>query len=207
MILLASYPRSGNTMLRMILWQCLGMPSTSIYPHDLGGNRELECRVGHVAPDRDGVVRCRGSVPLLVKTHQPVAQHGTEPAVYVVRSPRPALVSLWRFWGRSVVLADIVAGRHRFGRISQHVSAWTRRPDTSILRYETMVNETPRVVEQLASWFGVPVLRSDLPGRDVVADGRWIKPASDWREAWTADAEAALHEQNAEGLDFGPPPW
>ena len=35
MIWIASYPRSGNTFLRTILWHCFGLKSASIYPQDL----------------------------------------------------------------------------------------------------------------------------------------------------------------------------
>ena len=39
---LASYPRSGNTYLRTILFNCFGIKTASIYPNDLGGNKTLE---------------------------------------------------------------------------------------------------------------------------------------------------------------------
>src|SRR6266446_6905894 len=35
MVWLASYPRSGNTYLRSILWTCFGLQTGSIYPDDL----------------------------------------------------------------------------------------------------------------------------------------------------------------------------
>jgi hypothetical protein len=31
LVYLASYPRSGNTLLRMILWQCFGLKTVSQY--------------------------------------------------------------------------------------------------------------------------------------------------------------------------------
>ena len=44
---LASYPRSGNTLLRCVLNHCFGLPSTSLYPNDLGRNRTLQRHAGH----------------------------------------------------------------------------------------------------------------------------------------------------------------
>ncbi len=41
-IWLASYPRSGNTLLRTVLYQCFGIQSASVYPNDLGGNKALQ---------------------------------------------------------------------------------------------------------------------------------------------------------------------
>lgn len=47
-IWLASYPRSGNTYLRTVLWHCFELRSASIYPNDLGGNAGLEEYTGHI---------------------------------------------------------------------------------------------------------------------------------------------------------------
>ena len=47
-IWLASYPRSGNTLLRTVLWHCFGLRSASLYPEDLGGNKELKRYIGHI---------------------------------------------------------------------------------------------------------------------------------------------------------------
>ena len=47
-IWLASYPRSGNTLLRTVLWHCFGLRSASLYPEDLGGNAALKSYIGHV---------------------------------------------------------------------------------------------------------------------------------------------------------------
>ena len=68
---LASYPRSGNTFLRTILWHCFGLRSASVYPKDLGGNRALEAviegrhrfgtwPVGGRVPDRDAIAASDG---------------------------------------------------------------------------------------------------------------------------------------------------
>ena len=45
---LASYPRSGNTFLRTILFNCFGIKTASIYPNDLGRRKVLEDFVGHI---------------------------------------------------------------------------------------------------------------------------------------------------------------
>ena len=54
MIWLASWPRSGNTFLRTILWNCFAMKSGSVYPNDLGGDRNLTRVIGHVEHDEIG---------------------------------------------------------------------------------------------------------------------------------------------------------
>ena len=47
-IWLTSYPRSGNTLVRTILYQCFNLKTGSVYSNDLGGNINLENYVGHI---------------------------------------------------------------------------------------------------------------------------------------------------------------
>lgn len=182
-IWLASYPRSGNTMLRTILWNCFGLRSASIYPRDLGGDSELEERVGHIEHDADGRLRFPpGSLPLL-KTHEYPRDQGR--AIYVVRDGRPVSVSLWRFYKGQISLGDIIAGNHRFGTWSAHLRQWEpwRRPETLFLKYEDLVADLQTVLAELARFLERPVISNQLPGRNELArDGRWIRPASNWRE-------------------------
>ena len=66
---LSSYPRSGNTFLRTILFNCFGIKTASIYPNDLGGNKPLENFVGHIEHNLDNTITFeKGSIPI-IKTH------------------------------------------------------------------------------------------------------------------------------------------
>ena len=38
-LFLSSYPRSGNTFLRTVLYQCFNLKSRSVYGKDLGGKK------------------------------------------------------------------------------------------------------------------------------------------------------------------------
>lgn len=69
-IWLASYPRSGNTLLRTILNHCFGLKSASVYTKDLGGNEKLETYVGHIEHDEKGKLSFPNGVLPLIKTHQ-----------------------------------------------------------------------------------------------------------------------------------------
>ncbi|HEY2891184.1 MAG TPA: hypothetical protein VGJ31_11180, partial [Dongiaceae bacterium] len=72
---LASYPRSGNTMLRAMLKQAFGASSYSMYddPADIGMIPEVGCAVGHKPLEtsfRDLYFREQGMIePVFVKTH------------------------------------------------------------------------------------------------------------------------------------------
>ena len=179
---LASYPRSGSTLLRLLLWHGFALPSTSIYLRDLGGNAALEREVGHFelgAAVPDG----SAAGPLLVKTHGPPPDSGA--AIYVVRDGRDASVSLWHFKGRRDSLRAVIGGVLWAGTWAAHVRAWDplARPDTLLLRYEEMACDPSRALESIGTFLGRPVRSTRLPDRAALAalDGRWVRAVpSDW---------------------------
>lgn len=202
-IWLASYPRSGNTLLRCILHQCFGLPSTSVYgPGDLGRNAALERYAGHFnakAPPPE----LASDKPWLVKTHR--RPRDNAPAIYVVRDPRPATVSFWEFQRRRRPLRAIISGDPH-GTWSSHVAAWQPlvRPNTLLLRYEEMVDGLPSVLERLSDFLGLPVLSWEAPPRADIAsvDGRWVREPSDWRLKVTPADLRLLEAINGEMLSM-----
>lgn len=178
---LASYPRSGNTFLRTILWHCFGMVSASVYPNDLGGNRELEHYVGHIEHAGAGRVEFpSGAVPL-IKTHD--YPRDGNPAIYVVRDGIAASVSLFRFYGERMPMRDVIGGKHRFGTWSAHLNAWKpwERTDTLLLRYEQLRDNLPAALESIGAFLERDMVSQIVPERDRIAkvDGRWVRTASD----------------------------
>ena len=177
-IWLASYPRSGNTYLRSILHTCFGLPSTSIYRRDLGGNSALERYAGHFDADATHP-DLSGDKPLLVKTHGHPPDDA--PAIYIVRDGRAASVSLWEFKHRRLPLPEIIVNR----AWSDQVAAWQpwARPDTLVLRYEEMTGDLRVVLRRLGEFLDMPQLASVPPTRAEMAavDGRWVREYSDWR--------------------------
>ena len=85
---LASYPRSGNTYLRTILFNCFGIKTASIYPKDLGGNKILENFVGHIEHSQNKTITFqKGSIPI-IKTHQFNKDDNRSCLLYTSPSPR-----------------------------------------------------------------------------------------------------------------------
>jgi len=195
-IWLASYPRSGNTLLRTILHHCFGLVSASAYPNDLGGSAALEAYVGHVEHDAAGGIRFPDGTLPLIKTHERPSDG--RPAIYVVRDGRAACVSLWAFYDRSLPLAAVISGRHRFGTWSDHLSAWQpwARARTLLLRYEDLAALSPTVLDRLGGFLGRAIIADAIPERDRIAgvDGRWVRPKSDWR-AVLGEGELALFDR------------
>lgn len=187
-IWLASWPRSGNTLLRAILWHRFGLRSASVYANDLEGNTTLESYAGHLergpAPSLgfgDGELK-------LVKTHEKPMDAGR--AIYVVRDGRAACVSLWHYWGGEVPMEDVIEGRHRFGTWADHLEAWKpwERPDTLLIDYRDLTERLPMTLGVLADFLGREVLPGAIPEREKVAQaGRWVRASSDWRDSITRE--------------------
>ncbi len=67
---LASYPRSGNSYLRAILWNCFGLRSGSLYADDLQGDVNVARQIGHYEAAAHGVFSAPFRRLPLVKTHE-----------------------------------------------------------------------------------------------------------------------------------------
>ena len=198
MVWLASWPRSGNTYLRTILWQCFGLRSGSIYPNEFSGNKQLEDYVGHV--ENKNSLFVEGNIPL-IKTHE--APANDSPAIYIVRDGKAATLSLCQYYPETP-LEIVIGGRHRFGTWSNHLQLWQpwQRPDTLLLRYEDLVDDLPGSLEKISSFLGVRILNRVVPSRDDIAgtDGRIVKKASVPKPVLPESLSGRLLELNGEML-------
>lgn len=191
LVWLASYPRSGNTYLRTILWHCFGLRSASIYPGDLAFNRRLEEYVGHIELQRDIESRSlflEADIQLL-KTHEQADDD--RPAIYVIRDGRAAAVSLWKFYKGNLPLQSIVEGTNQFGNWAAHVKSWSpwERQNTLLLEYQDMVENLPKVLKDISRFLQRDILSANIPARDAIAgvDGRWVKKKSSWKADLSGD--------------------
>lgn len=171
---LASYPRSGNTLLRLILKHCFGLSSQSLYQERDFADPDMREVVGHEDvghnPRRFVATARRAGRSLYVKTHElpPVDDH---PAIYVVRDGRSAVVShahyLRDILGWQISLAEVIEGKAGLSW-SRHVRAWTLpvRAGTLVLRYEDLASGNRDTLAAIAAFIHQPLLR----GFDVSFD-------------------------------------
>lgn len=182
-IWLASYPRSGNTFLRTILWHCFQLRSASIYPNDLGGNQSLETYTGHIEHGPQMHVQLQENGVPLVKTHD--APKNNNAAIYVIRDGRAACVSLWEFYKRNIPLEDVIEGNHMFGTWSNHVQSWDPwiRPNTLLLQYEELRVNLPKSLNTISQFLNKAIISETIPPRDTIAglDGRWVRKKTNWK--------------------------
>lgn len=179
LVWLASYPRSGNTLLRTILFQCFGLSSGSVYPKDLGQVGGIQTLVGHVEA-KSGRMDFGDQAFGLVKTHG--SPQTSDPAIYVLRDGRDAAVSLFHFLNEAVPILDIVEGKTRFGTWAQHIATWSPkvRSGTLLVRYEDMTDRLEDVVQSISAFLEIIPQSRSIPSREEMAkqDGRWIKSST-----------------------------
>ncbi len=163
---LASYPRSGNTLLRLILKGAFAVDTVSKHADDaadIGADAAVAAAVGHRPlgePWPAAADRMRASPELfLVKTHDPPEDDAR--AVYVVRDGRPACRSfhhyLHDFQRDPATVADVVLGLTPFGSWGEHLDRWEpdRRPGTLLVRYEELVADPRPQIDRLAAFAGL----------------------------------------------------
>jgi hypothetical protein len=161
---LASYPRSGNTLLRTIIKRCLGLDSYADEPiHVESPIRSDSSFVGHRelpsawADFYDTATRSRDVV--LVKTHLP--PRDAQPFIYVVRDGRSAVRSYKKYYeefvpGHRPSLYQIIAGDDAYGDWSSHHAVWTSRPGVRglTLRFEDLSEIASARVAEIAAFIG-----------------------------------------------------
>jgi len=166
---LTSFPRSGNTMLRTILFHCFGMRSASFYANDLANNKSLEEYVGHIEHNADGKIYFPANSMPLIKTHEKPADD--RPAIYVIRDGRKACVSMYHFYKQEISLEALIAGNTRFGTWAAHLEAWRpwNRPDTLLLKYEDMVSDLPGSLQAISLFLDREIIADHIPEREHIA--------------------------------------
>jgi hypothetical protein len=192
-IWLASFPRSGNTMLRMMFRSVFGLSTYS--KHEALGDRPVREKglwVDDVVGDRIGarfyaeaegwagfLARAReSSEPHLIKTHD--GPEGSDKTIYVVRNGLVATDSYRHFLeaagGRPVDWDELLARRHVFENWSAHLDAWRpdSRPDTLVIRYEMLVGDPALAIRLISGFTG-------------------LAPVAAWDDPWTILQEAAPH--------------
>lgn len=168
-IWLASYPRSGNTLVRAILWHCHGIGSGAIYDEESTSDSDAAI-MGFFGgtPDAPQPIN-------IVKTHDLPADD--RPAIYIVRDGRAAVVSYWHYLQhyaprtglrrilRPRTLDRVIRGKVQFGSWSNHLRAWhpSDRPDTLLLRFEEVAADPNAAAKKIGDFLGLSAPRPFLP--------------------------------------------
>jgi hypothetical protein len=172
---IASYPKSGNTLVRFLLANYLAGRVTD--------SNQVEAAVPTLSKETDAARLLATNSPLCMKTHLPwTASHPfadqTDRAVVIVRYPKDILLShldYFRliigheggFQDETYVRAFIATGgdprwKHNsgYGTLLDHPGSWLDDPSAPkhiLVRYEDLVHDAARELTRILGFIGVPV--------------------------------------------------
>lgn len=181
---LSSFPRSGNTLTRIMLHRIFGIASTSEYMPErpdyaadaaagapgsaaaLGRGRRIAKLVadGAYYPYRGSFAEFVAEARLspervFIKSH--AAPRDDEPAIYIVRDGRAAVVSLFHYLAarnEPRTMRDVIAGDGtEAASWSGHLAAWQplTRPNTLLLHFEGLVAKPDSAIAALSHFLGI----------------------------------------------------
>ena len=182
-IWLASYPRSGNTLVRTILFRCFNLKSGSIYPRDLGNNKSLEDYIGHIEHNQNGEIEFIDQKLKIIKTHN--LHNDSFRTIYVIRDARPVVLSMYKFYKKKISLNDIILGKHRFGTWFNHINHWKphERSNTLLLKYEDLLSSFKNELNKISNFIDKEIIDYNFPNRNEISkiDGKWVNSYTNWK--------------------------
>jgi hypothetical protein len=162
---IVSYPRSGNTWTRFLI-------ANLMYPHENISFGNIERLIPDTSSQSNRTLK-RTPRPRIIKTHQ-YFDHRYGKIIYIVRDPRDVALSYYDFHRKYRQISDdhplenwvddFVRGNltsSDWGSWGENVASWLytrgQSPDFLLLRYEDMIEQTPRELTRIARHFGIEV--------------------------------------------------
>ncbi|MGH7266470.1 MAG: sulfotransferase domain-containing protein [Candidatus Rokuibacteriota bacterium] len=171
LVWVASYPRSGNTLFRILLNRTYGVVTASLYPgeaDEAGPHAAVASAIGAVPLPLPPAELAARPEPWFVKTHElPTPDH---PALYLVRDGRDVLVSHAHYvldYDRGLAPAErpdlyrqtlrmLIETDASFGGWGRHVLSWLDRAvPTAVVRFEDLVRTPLACLRQAMRQLGL----------------------------------------------------
>ena len=167
-VFLVSFPKSGNTWARFLL---ANLVHPDKHPDFSNIHKFVPDPFGTVKRYFDHMPR-----PRIIKSHECFESRYPR-AIYIVRDPRDVAVSQYHYHRKCRKIEDgypmekfvdrFIAGQTcPHGSWGEHVATWlvTRRNDPRflLLRYEDMIQDTPRELAKVATFLNVPATQQLL---------------------------------------------
>jgi len=204
---LASYPRSGNTFLRIILNRIFDRKSCSLHGdrHDIGADENTANLVGHqyLPADFDFEQARESSDLMFIKTHGlPPLGSEKDLAIYLVRDGRECTLSFAKhqsiYGGQNKKLIDIIYGNCFAVTWGEHINAWApdKRPNTLLIRFEELVADPAPFIGKISDLTGLQPAKGELPSFEELhrMNPRFFRQGKtdSWKKAFSDDDHLAF---------------
>ena len=221
---LASYPRSGNTFVRVLLKHLYGVRTYSMYDDPLfAEHRQVADAVGHAPRPLSMDEMASSAETYFVKTHDlPFADDF--PALYLVRDGRDALVSYAHYIlsferGKEPadegppfnhVLRDLIVRNASFGGWGPNVLAWARdrSAPTRVVRFERLIREPVSTLTEALEGIGYGPRSAESGSAPTFATLHELMPAffrrgrvGTWREEMPSELHDLFWEHHGEAME------
>jgi hypothetical protein len=172
---LASYPRSGNTFVRIIFKKVFGLETRSVYgdTRDVGLDPGMSKLTGHVElpDDFDWEFARRSEEVFVIKTHDLFsAQHADDKAIVLIRDGRDATVSFLnhqRNFGNETTLEKIIDGHPLGFTWAEHEQSWREAAnnhlDVLFLKFEDFTKNPDAAIKKLSAFVKLESKKERLP--------------------------------------------
>jgi hypothetical protein len=165
-----SYPRSGNTWTRFLI-------ANLMFPGENVTFNNIERLIPDTSSQSNRALK-RTPRPRIIKTHQ-YFDHRYGRMIYIVRDPRDVALSYYDFHRKYRQISDsypleawvddFVGGKlisSDWGSWGENVASWLytrgQNPDFLLLRYEDMIEQTPRELARIARHLRIEVTTEQL---------------------------------------------
>jgi hypothetical protein len=212
---LASYPRSGNTFVRVLLRQVYGISTYDL--HEPNPDRpEYEAIIGNATLDAPLSALDRDGRYHIVKTHN--LPEEDYPAIYLVRDGRDALVSYARFvlpmqhaGNRDEylkLLRHLIETTGSYGGWSANVQAWmARRKPTVVVRFDDLIERPLEELRRAVAAIGMRAPEKQVEDLPSFADLQKLGPhffrkgrTGAWREEMPDDLHRLFWQCHGETM-------
>ena len=215
-IWLASYPRSGNTLVRLVLAQVYGYDTYSLY-NDPELRKMGMAEILHQKEFlREDIAKYeKAAKPYFVKTHLLPHADDTNKAIYIMRDGRDALVSHAHYRvdvegasGFTETLKNLVWRKPLCGGWSNHVHSWLHKmPAPMVFRFEDLLECPIGYVQVALRHLKLPAepVGGQLPTFEELHE-QWPKffragRLGSWRREMDAKTQRKFHVYHKEVLE------
>lgn len=211
-IWIASYPRSGNTFLRIILNNVFNVKTYSIYDDkfDIGSDEQTSDIVGHkFLPDDFSILEAReDEKKYYIKTHDLPDDPDIykDKVIYLVRDGRESSLSLARYMNnysdQEISLADVINGNVFGGEWGEHVEAWSGVTDSDfmVIKFEELISSTEKKIKALSEYLEIDAAGGRIPTFDELQkiNPKFFKSgkSDSWRQRYSNEENVLFWMKN-----------